>query len=85
MIAKTVTIQRLIEKVFDGNTVKAKAGSSISLIKFEKRTFLTPFLLRKSMDWSLYDNGLRHESVKCACKGVRNVRFLENFACVLNK
>ena len=31
-------------------------------------------LLRKSMDWFLYDNGLRHESVKNKLKSI----FLKN-------
>ena len=36
-------------------------------------------LLHKSMDWFLYDNGLRHERVKCFCYKMPNTLVLLSY------
>ena len=48
------------------------------------------YLLRKSMDWFLYDNGLRHERVKHVnfsheIRSLLSIKYSSNFSNILNR
>ena len=51
------------------------------LIKIDRKPFLetfylNPFMTEQSVDWFLYDNGLRHESVKQMLQNIVDIKFV---------
>ena len=46
-------------------------GALLEIYYFQ-HYFLSPRLLRKSIDWFLYDNGLRHERVNQPMKFIKS-------------
>ena len=60
-------LHSFFEKYFDQND-----HSSVLIV-----VILAQIFLHKSMDWFLYDNGLRHEKVKCTCSSLFMSGFLD--------
>ena len=60
-------LHSFFEKYFDQNH-----HSSVLIV-----VILAQIFLHKSMDWFLYDNGLRHERVKCTCSSLLMSGFLD--------
>ena len=56
--------------------VKRKTGSLNIVCKNKTEVSIKDILLCKSMDWFLYDNGLRHEIVKVKFRSTTSREFL---------
>ena len=57
------------------NLTNSSTGLSIPIDTGRKLNVLWTIMLRKSMDWFLYDNGLRHERVNKFTLCVINISY----------